>query len=595
MQNKFWKPEEKLPGVNLERGNVDQLVTITQNKKLPITDKSSGKTTQVPVFLHEASWTAGNKSIACTQPNRLATISIANKVASDRNCTIGTEVGYKVRFDHTNNLKSSSTKILFLTDGELFRELLEDPFLNKFSVIILDELHERSIFQDLNLTLIKKVLGKRDDLRVVISSATLDAIKFQKFFNEDKLIKVANEKKVAEILSVEGRHFPVYIQYLMEPCLNYIETLIETVKNIHKFENVGDILVFLSEKDEVEDVVSLLNEISGSLYAVPLYSGLTVQEQLKTLERAPSGNRKVIVSTSVAETSVTIDERLVGVVYVIDSGLTKLKVFDPKSGLESHITTTISKANADQRAGRAGRTRPGKVFRLYTEDTYYKFANNIIPEIQRSNLASAVLSMKALGIENVARFDYISPPPSKLIIHSLELLYSLKAVDDYGRLTIPFGMNIAESPINPMISTMLLSSEKLECGEEALSIAAMLLVQNVFLTPSGYRKEAEKEKIKYSVEEGDHITLLNVFNSFIQSKQSQRYCQQNYLNHKSLNRAYQIRQKLKIFLVNLGIKIKSCKGDTEVIRKCILSGFFSQVAEISNDGSYRSVRDKELV
>lgn len=311
----------------------------------------------------------------------------------------------------------------------------------------------------------------------------------------------------ANNLQVRNLAYAAHVQYLLEPAMNYIDASIETIGLIHKYEPTGDILVFQPTRKNVDAIVQTINDgRDQSIYAIPLYPGLPMNDQLKAIEKPPKGLRKVVVATSIAETSVTID----GISFVIDPGLTQIKTFDPKSGLESIIVAKISKASAIQRAGRAGRTRPGKVFRLYTESTYNQLDENTVPEMQRSNLAAAMLQLKALGIENVIRFEYLSPPPAKLVTHALELLYSLKALDDYGRLTRPFGTWISEAPIDPMISTMLLSSEAFGCVEEALTIAAMLTVANVYYTPKHrHKKDIERERAKFAVEEGDHITLLN--------------------------------------------------------------------------------------
>ncbi|KAJ3033033.1 ATPdependent RNA helicase [Rhizophlyctis rosea] len=325
------------------------------------------------------------------------------------------------------------------------------------------------------------------------------------------------------------------------------------------------------------------------LLPLPIYGGLTMEEQLAVFEPAPRGTRKVVVATNIAEASITID----GIVFVVDSGFVKLRSYNPRTSMEALIVTHTSKAAAQQRAGRAGRTRAGKAYRLYTEAAFEALADNNVPEMQRSNLATVILQLKALGIENVLRFDFLSPPPVEIMTRALELLYSLKALDDYGRLTMPFGVHLAEFPVDPLLATMLLNSFKFKCSQEALTVAAMLSVQNVFMSPQGQRLEAEEEKRKFAVEEGDHITYLNVYNAYIASRQNSKWCRTHFLNHKALQRVASIRAQLAKYLKRFGVGLVSCGGDSEALRKCIVSGYFSQAARLEMDGSYRTVRDGE--
>lgn len=354
-------------------------------------------------------------------------------------------------------------------------------------------------------------MKKRKDLRLIISSATLQAEMFKEFFETN--LTSDKSKDTAFIMSVEGRMYPVNIYYTDKPVPNYIESTIHTILQIHKNEPSGDILAFLTGQDEIDQVITHLNEeirrqkIFG-LIPLPLYSGLPIEQQMKVFEQTVlPKTRKVIVSTNIAETSVTID----GIVYVIDCGFVKQRIYNPKTGMEALIITEISQGSALQRAGRAGRVRSGNCYRLYTEEAYHKILKPYtIPEIQRSNLSTVVLQLKALGIDDVLHFDFISPPPSENMIRALELLYALGALDDYAKLTDPLGQQMAEFPVdNPNLSKMLLVSGKMGCSEEALTIAAMLSVQTIFLTPRNLQDRVEKIKRKFAVMEGDHITMLN--------------------------------------------------------------------------------------
>ncbi|KAG0242992.1 hypothetical protein BGX31_011395 [Mortierella sp. GBA43] len=390
------------------------------------------------------------------------------------------EVGYAIRFDDCTD-PGGRTRIKYMTDGMLFREALMDPLLSRYSVIMLDEAHERSLYTDILLGVLKKIMKKRPDLRVVISSATLDAEAFAAFFSSNKTSSDGRHEN-ATILSVEGRMYPVDIHYLAEPTSDYVETAIQTVFDIHTKEPAGDILVFMTGREEIEQAVNEIRERATTLppnkyadiLALPIYAGLPTEDQMMVFEPSENGTRKVVVATNVAEASITIP----GIGFVIDTGFVKIRAYNPRTGMESLTTTSISRASADQRAGRAGRIRNGKTYRLYTESA---FKNDMqpasVPEIQRTNLSGMVLQLKALGIENVLRFDFMTSPPAEMMSKALELLYSLGALDENGRLTIPLGMRLAEFPLDPLLGKILLDSGKFGCSQEMLTIAAMLSVE----------------------------------------------------------------------------------------------------------------------
>ncbi|KAF9984591.1 hypothetical protein BGZ75_003855 [Mortierella antarctica] len=470
----------------------------------------SGKTTQIPQYLHEAGWTAKGKVVACTQPRRVAATTVARRVAEEMHVKLGMEVGYTIRFEDCTD-PAGKTRIKYMTDGMLFRETLMDPLLSKYSVIMLDEAHERSLYTDILMGVLKKILKKRPELRIVISSATLDAEAFAAFFSTNRSRGDKLQDNVS-ILSVQGRMYPVDLHYLPEPCDNYVEKAIQTVFDIHTQEPAGDILVFMTGREEIEEVVSEIRDRATTLppkkyadiVALPLYAGLAEEEQVLVFEPGERGTRKVIVATNVAEASITIP----AIGFVIDCGFVKIRAYNPRTGMEMLTTTTISQASAEQRSGRAGRIRNGKAYRLYTEQSFQKSMRTAsVPEIQRSNLVGMVLQLKALGIENVLRFDFMTSPPAEMMSKSLELLYSLKALDDFGRLTIPLGMRLAEFPLDPFLGKILLDSEDFGCSHEMLTIAAMVSVQNVFVNPTS--AAAEEQHRKFGVMEGDHITLLN--------------------------------------------------------------------------------------
>ncbi|XP_031562645.1 probable ATP-dependent RNA helicase DHX35 isoform X2 [Actinia tenebrosa] len=620
----FWKPGSEGPGSSIaeERANNEEAgastvynpnasLSITlQRQRLPIFkhktnilyllekyetviivgETGCGKSTQIPQYLFENGWTADGKKIGITQPRRVAAVTVAMRVAEERSSFIGQEVGYCVRFD--NCYDPHTTMIKYMTDGILLREIMGDPLLTKYSVIMIDEAHERTLYTDIILGLLKKIKKKRKDLKIIVSSATLDAEMFKKYFNTN--ITSDKSKDTAAVLSVEGRSYPVDIHYTLSPVPDYVKATVDTVMGIHLEQGPGDILVFLTGQDEVESAVEKLIERArampkGSRYlkVLPMYSGLPHSEQMLVFKRAPQNTRKVVVATNIAEASITID----GVAYVIDCGFVKMRAYSPKTGVESLIVTQVSQASAEQRAGRAGRVRAGKAYRLYTEKDFHQLASGTIPEMQRSNLAPVLLQLKSMGIDNVLRFDFPSKPPAQSMIRGLELLYAIDALDDNGKLVEPLGVSMAEFPLEPMIAKMLLCSGKFECSKEILTIAAMLQIHHVFVSPSNQKAAAERARRKFAVYEGDHLTYLNVYQAFVKHKQSSRWCQENFVNYKGLKHAVKIREQLKKLLLHFNVPILTCDGDVDPVCQCIVSGFFANAARLHPSGSYRTIRD----
>ncbi|RFU30090.1 hypothetical protein B7463_g6239, partial [Scytalidium lignicola] len=592
----------------------------------------SGKSTQIPQYLEQAGWCADGKMIAVTQPRRVAATTVAVRVAEEMRCKVGEEVGYSIRFE---DVTSSATRIKFLTDGLLLREALVDPLLSRYSVIMVDEAHERSLSTDVLLGVLKKILKRRpNDLRIIISSATLQAEDFLKFFSGnvyakpkpvvddamtlDDLITQGSSGtngndgaggEVGRIISLEGRMYPVDMLYSETPVEDYLEKAIQTVFDIHTKEPDGDILVFLTGREEIDSAIQAISERSASLHPrtqqlmpLPLYAGLSTEQQMYVFEEAPENTRKVIFSTNIAEASVTID----GILYVVDCGFVKLRAYNPTTGIESLTATPVSKASATQRAGRAGRTNPGKCFRLYTENDFLSLEDATVPEIQKSNLAPVILQLKALGIDNIVRFDFITSPPAELVIRALELLYSLGALDDYAKLTKPLGTRMAELAVEPMMAKTLLSAPTFGCLSEMLSIAAMTsLGGNIWFHHEGEKKSMETARRKFAVEEGDHLTLLNVYQAFVtKGRKETKFCHENFLNYKAMTRAVSIRAQLKRYLERFGINVDEtlstnankqplAVGGTadkaEQIRRCLTTGFFAHAAKMQPDGTFRNV------
>lgn len=537
------------------------------------------------------------------QPRRVAATTVAIRVADEMGCKLGEEVGYSIRFE---DLTSAKTRIKFLTDGLLLREALADPLLSRYSVIMIDEAHERSLSTDILLGVLRKIRKRRTDLRIVVSSATLQAEDFLQFFSGEEIMQNGKgpENDLGRIISLEGRMYPVDTLFLEDPTEDYVERAVKTVFDIHASEPGGDILLFLTGREEIDTALQMIASQAAALHpraqsilSLPLYAGLTSEQQLYVFEPAPENTRKVIVSTNIAEASVTID----GIVYVIDCGFVKLRAFNPKTGIETLTATPVSKASATQRAGRAGRTKPGKCYRLYTQSAYESLPEATVPEIQRFNLAPIILQLKALGIDNVLRFDFLTPPPAELIIRALEVLYSFGAVDDYAKLTRPLGVRMAELSVEPMMAKVLLSASAMGCLSEILSIAAMTSLQGaVWFHHDGEKKATDTARRKFAAEEGDHFTLLNVYQTFVtKGRKDSKWCRDNFLNFKSMTRAVSIRAQLKRYLERFGINVdetlvanrrpedSSNKG--EQIRKCLTTGYFAHAARMQPDGTFKTV------
>ncbi|KAK9889764.1 hypothetical protein WA026_007145 [Henosepilachna vigintioctopunctata] len=551
-----------------------------------------GKSTQVPQYMVEAEWPG---QIGICEPRRVAAISLANRVADETGCIVQSDtVGYAVRFDACFN----KPRIKYMTEGILIRELMTDPLLKSYSAIMLDEVHERTLYTDILMGLFKKILKKRNDLRLIVASATLDANYLKEFFNFGN----QNNKPTSVILSVEGRQFPVDIYYTINPVPCYIQASVDTALKINASKEHGDILIFLTGVEEVEKAARLLIEHANNIeeskskkkiVVYPMHGSLPYHDQLKVFKSAPEGYRKVVVATNIAETSVTIP----GIVHIIDCGFVKLRWFNTETHTDSLKVLPISKASANQRAGRAGRMRSGKVYRLYTEEYFSKLSDSTPPEIVRTSLTSVILQLKALGIKDIVNFKFPDSPPLKNLKSALEVLYALDAIDIQGELTRPLGFNMAEFALDPMCSKVLLNSGEFECSEEILTIISILQVETIFTKPSTGNTviKARIQKRLFEVEEGDLITYLNVYNGFIQSEMSKEFCHKNFINYKSMKRVVEIRKRLEKLLSNYGIPIISASGSTQLIIKCLISGFFPNAAYLHYTGVYKTIRgDIEL-
>uniref|UniRef100_A0A6U2I1C1 RNA helicase n=2 Tax=Hemiselmis andersenii TaxID=464988 RepID=A0A6U2I1C1_HEMAN len=563
-------------------------------------ETGSGKTTQITQFLVDAGYCARGgdgkiKGVACTQPRRVAAMSVARRVAEEMDVELGQQVGYTIRFE---DLTGPQTILRYMTDGMLLREAMNDPLLERYSCIVLDEAHERTVATDVLFGLVKEVVRQRPDLKLIVMSATLDAGKFQQYFNN------------APRVDVPGRTFPVEIFYTQEAERDYLEAAIRTAVQIHLCEPEGDILIFLTGEDEIEQACAKISaELQGQagsevgpVACVPLYSALPPQDQQKVFDPAPEPKvpggpkgRKIVVSTNIAETSLTID----GIVYVIDPGFSKQKVYNPRIRVESLLVTAISQASANQRAGRAGRTRPGKCFRLFTQKAFTKeLQEQTYPEMLRSNLGSVVLTLKKLGIDDLVHFDFMDPPAPETLMRALELLNYLGALNDDGDLT-DLGATMAEFPLDPQLSKMLVASPKFNCSNEVLSIVAMLSSPNIFMRPKNAQKAADEAKARFSHVDGDHLTLLNAYYAWKSNGEDKRWTYDNFLNGRSLQSGDSVRQQLARLMAKFQLPLSSTEFASKDyyinIRKALVCGFFMHVAHLDPSGHYQTVKDNQPV
>ncbi len=474
----------------------------------------SGKTTQLPKVALELG--RGIKGrIGCTQPRRIAATAMARRLATELKCSYGDGVGSQVRFEDKT---SAGTVLKFMTDGILLAEFRDDPLLRQYDTIIIDEAHERTLNIDFLLGLLKNLLRKRRDLKVAISSATLDVERFTEFFPG------------APVVEVEGRTFPVEDIFLPpETDEELPEHVARAVELLSEFDRRGNILVFLPGEREIRECTDML---SGRNYrnteVLPLYARLSNADQQKVFQK--SSLRRIILSTNVAETSLTIPD----VKFCIDSGLARISRYNPRTRIQELQIEMISQASVRQRRGRCGRTADGICVHLYSEYDYERFAPYTDPEIKRSSLTGILLQMAALKMPDIYRFPFIDPPRSNSIREGIRTLCDLKAFDSNHRLT-PDGKMLARLPLDPALGRMLLASSSLKVVPQLLVLTAGLTVGDVRERPAEKQQAADEAHRRWKDERSDFIALLNLWNAFIQCESNsilRRFCQQNFLNLK---------------------------------------------------------------
>ncbi|CAL5193656.1 unnamed protein product [Lathyrus oleraceus] len=594
-KQKIAQQRKSLPIASVEKRLIEE---VRKNDILIIVGETgSGKTTLIGI----------------TQPRRVAAVTVAKRVADECGVELGQKVGYSVRFDDST---SNSTRIKYMTDGLLLREALLDPYLSKYSVIIVDEAHERTVHTDVLLGLLKRVQvarsnsigdgrnlnngNKSSPLKLIIMSASLDARTFSEYFGDAKAVHI------------QGRQFPVDLFYTRFPETDYLDAALITIFQVHLGEAPGDILVFLTGQEEIEAVERLINERltklpegSQKLLPVPIFAALPSEQQMRAFAPAPSGFRKVILATNIAETSITIP----GIKYVIDPGLVKARSYDPGKGMESLIVLPTSKSQALQRSGRAGREGPGKCFRLYPENEFEKLEDSTMPEIKRCNLANVILQLKALGVDDILGFDFIEKPSRTAIVKSLEQLFLLGALTDECQLSDPVGWQMARLPLDPIYSKALILASEYNCLEEMLITVAMLSVESIFYTPRDKYEEVRTATKCFASPEGDHITLINVYraatdllekrtmdtNKAKSEKVLRKWCKENFINSRSLRHARDIHRQIRGHVQQMGLKLASCGDDMLQFRRCLVASFFLNAAVKQPDGTYRALASGEVV
>ncbi|XP_058054264.1 ATP-dependent RNA helicase DHX33 [Anopheles bellator] len=540
-------------------------------------ETGSGKTTQMPQFIYEAGLN-GDKLIAITQPRRVAAITVAKWVAMEMGTSLGELVGYTVRFE---DMTSQNTQIKYMTDGILCREALSDRQLRNYNVIILDEVHERTVATDILLGIVKKAQQTRaakrlPPLKVIIMSATMDCDHFASYFSD------------CPIVYLQGRTYQVKVYQMVEK-IHYIEACLKTVVEIHQKHPPGDILVFLTGQEEIDATVNKMRRLAKifssdltKLAIYPMYAALPQTQQLDVFNPAPSNVRKVIFATNIAETSITIN----GIRYVIDCGRAKVRSYDPITGLDMLKVSWISQAQAHQRTGRAGRITDGVCYRTYTRADYDRMDKMTIPEILRCNLAATILHLLVLGI-SYKDFDFIDQPPEEAIVGALLELKALNAISSVENpILTSQGSKMARFPLDPKYAKMLLAAPKYGCLEEMLTIIAMLSGENIFTNSVQKREQMLIAHSKFYDKTGDHITLLNVFNEFKTKTKPKIWCFDNFLHERNLTHAASVREQLSEICKSLEMPTSSCGKDAVPVAKCLLVGLFANIATKQPDHLY---------
>jgi ATP-dependent helicase HrpA len=579
------KPTVKLAEGLPVSARVDEIVKTIQENQIVVVagETGSGKTTQLPKMCLLAG--LGEKGlIACTQPRRIAARSMAERVSEELQTELGQQVGYHVRFD---DKYSADGWIKFMTDGILLAETQNDKFLNNYDCIIIDEAHERSLNIDFLLGFLKELCKKRKDLKVIITSATIDTAKFSKHFDD------------APIINVEGRSFPVEVEYrpLDEDSDDLNLRIYSAVTEIYASAHEGDILVFLSgEKEILEAQDYLTRKHIRSTEILPLYARLTAAQQMRVFH--PGSLRRIILTTNVAETSLTVPR----IHYVIDSGLARVSRYSARSKIQGLLVEGISQAAANQRKGRCGRIADGVCYRLYSEDEFNLRDEHTDPEILRTSLASVILRAAALGFGSIDEFPFVDPPNDSMIADGYQLLTELHAIDDDKKLTLS-GRKLYQLPIDVQLGQILIKAEYLGCVAECLIIVSALTIQDVRERPLEHAQAADAAHKKYQDNRSDFLAFINLWNDINKQKkvhnnsQFRKWCRQNFISYRRYFEWRDIYGQLKNILREQKIKLNTKPSEYVAIHQAILSGFISHVGykkESGDAGGYSGARNRNF-
>lgn len=504
----------------------------------------SGKTTQIPLILHEAGYSSRG-IIGVTQPRRIAAVSVCDYIAKQTGSTPPELVGFKMRFDDQTDV---STRIKIMTDGILLQEMKARPELSDYSVIVVDEAHERSLNIDFILGLLKSVLKERPDFRLIISSATINSAVFSQYFDD------------CPVIHIDSPMYPVEVKYTPPPQENSEESLLyrisTVVGEVVESGRQGDVLVFLSGEMAIRNCIAELarQPYAAELHLLPLYGRLSREEQERVFDPAPAGKRKVVVSTNIAETSVTID----GITSVIDAGLAKLNYYNPRTATSSLVEGPISRASANQRKGRAGRTQPGICYRLYSEDSFNSRELFTTEEIYRTDLSEVVLRMAELGIRDFSAFDFLSPPPSRALTAAIETLELLEALDAGNALT-EIGSRMARFPLSPRHSRMIVEAIRTypDVVEETIIAAAFLTSQTPFLLPEGEEMEARQAHHTFRHDYGDFVSYLLLLRAYEKAKRKERFCATHYLDARAMAEIRNVASQLSEIVSAMDVPVSS--------------------------------------
>ncbi len=561
----------------------ERILTALEEHQVVVVESptGSGKTTQLPVILQEAGYSSAGM-IGVTQPRRIAAVSVTEFIARQLDEPIGVTVGYKMRFEDRTG---PDTKLKIMTDGILLQEIKLDYDLSDYGVIIVDEAHERSLNIDFILGLLKRVLRRRPSFKVVVSSATINAEIFSEYFDSCPVVRI------------ETPMYPVQVIYNPPPAENSPEALVDTItkavgRTVEERDD-GDILIFLSGERIIKDTVAslMMEPYRSRLQILPLYGRLSKEEQESVFPPPPEGKTKVVVSTNIAETSVTIE----GVATVIDSGLAKMSYYNPKTFTSALQEGPISRASANQRKGRAGRTQPGTCYRLYRRDDYERRALFATEEIYRTDLSEVVLRLAELGVSDFEGFDFISSPGRAGIASAVESLKLLNALEPDNSLS-DVGRMMARFPLLPRHSRIIVEAirEYPQVVDEAVTAATFLSTNTPFLLPMGEEIEARRAHHIYRDDLGDFVSYLRLFQAYGDAKNKEKFCESRYLDPQTMGEIRNVKEQLDEIVSSLGIPLLS--GGSKADYLCaVATGLIQFVCVQSGRGSFSSLTAERIL